>query len=57
MNGGGGDPSMAPNMQVGTPAQKREIATLEQKISSHGKAIQKRRAKLQEGQAAWEVQR
>jgi len=57
VNGGGGDPSMAPNMQVGTPAQKQEIATLEQKISSHGKAIQKRRAKLLEGQTAWEVQR
>jgi len=57
VNGGGGDPAMAPNMQVGTSAQKQEIAALEQKIAGHGKAIEKRRAKLQEGQAAWEVKR
>ncbi|MDP6903707.1 MAG: DUF1549 and DUF1553 domain-containing protein, partial [Verrucomicrobiota bacterium] len=57
VNGGGGDPAMAPNMQVGTSVQKQEIAALEQKIAGHGKAIEKRRAKLQEGQAAWEVKR
>jgi hypothetical protein len=48
---------MAPNMQVGTPAQKQEITALEQKIARHVKSIEKRRAKLQEGQAAWEAQR
>ncbi len=57
VNGGGGDPAMAPNLQVGTLDQRKEIAVLEQKIAGHSKAIQKRRAKLQEGQAAWEAQR
>ncbi len=57
VNGGGGDPAMAPNMQVGTPAQKQEIAALERKIAIHGKVIEKRREKLKEGQVAWEAQR
>ena len=57
VNGGGGDPQMAPNIQVGTPVQKQEITALEQKIANYGKAIEKRRTKLQEGQVAWEAQR
>ena len=34
VNGGGGDPAMAPNIQVGTPEQKKEIADLEKQIAS-----------------------
>ena len=34
VNGGGGDPSMAPNIQVGTPEQKKEIEELEKQIAS-----------------------
>ena len=34
VNGGGGDPAMAPNIQVGTPEQKKEIAELEKQIAS-----------------------
>lgn len=56
VNGGGGDPAMAPNIQVGTPEQKKEILTLEQKIDSHTKGITARRAVLAEGQAAWEAE-
>ena len=56
VNGGGGDPAMAPNIQVGTPEQKKEIAELEQKIAAHTKAIAARRAVLAKGQAAWEAE-
>ena len=53
VNGGGGDPAMAPNIQ-GTPEQKKEIAGLEQKIAAHTKSIvAARRAVLAQGQAKW----
>jgi hypothetical protein len=54
VNGGGGDPAMAPNIQVGTIEQKKEIAGLDQKIVAHTKAIAARRKVLAQGQAKWE---
>ena len=56
VNGGGGDPAMAPNIQVGTSEQKKEIAGLEQKIAAHTKSIAARRAALAQGQAKWEAE-
>ena len=44
VNGGGGDPATAPNISVGTPLQKKEIADLEKKILALGKEQESGRA-------------
>ena len=44
VNGGGGDPATAPNISVGTPVQKKEIADLEKKILALGKEQETGRA-------------
>jgi len=44
VSGGGGDPATAPNIQVGTPTQKKEISDLEKKILALGKEQETGRA-------------
>jgi len=55
VNGGGGDPAMAPNIQVGSPEQMAEIIALQKKIASHDKLMAVRQAKLRADQPTWET--
>ena len=55
VNGGGGDPATAPNISVGTPVQKKEIADLEKKIEQaveKSKKLEKQLKTIQQGRAA-----
>jgi hypothetical protein len=57
VSGGGGDPATAPNIQVGTPAQKKEIEGLDQTITALRKQIGQRKAQMQSKQLEWEQQK
>ena len=56
VNGGGGDPQMAPNLPIGSPEQSRQIVVLEEQIATQEKQIRQRQEELRTTQAAWEKQ-
>ncbi len=56
VNGGGGDPAMAPNMQITPASTKLRIAEMQKKIATANRTISSRRAALTGQQDAWEKQ-
>ena len=56
VNGGGGDPAMAPNMQVETAFAKRQIAELTQQIAKYRAQAAARQKVLTQKQSVWEQQ-
>ena len=56
VNGAGGDPAMAPNMQVETADAKSRIEGLQKQLLASQKLISGRKRALAPGQAGWEKQ-